>query len=242
MPVGLLILVGFSCGQPGNFSGSPGDNGTTCTQCHSVGANHSGIPSLTNVPTDYTAGQTYTLNLAIDGSTVSKFGFNITAEDVNGDKIGSWSAGAGTRLRSDGNGLTHNSSGTSSNSWNVAWTAPSSDMGPVTFYYATNQANGNNSTSGDQVITGQSGAVLTNRDNLISSFKLFPTHAVNNINIELAQSDDAQLMIYNMNGQPVMQRSISRQNLIDITPLSSGIYITQVIVDNKISTHKFIKN
>ena len=111
----------------------------------------------------------------------------------------------------------------------------------MTFYYATIQANNNNANSGDQMINNQSAAVLTNEDELISSFKLFPTYVVNDVNIELANSEEAALTIYNMNGQPVLQRNIERQNQIDVTSLSTGIYISQVIVGDKISTQKFIK-
>ncbi|MEN8815393.1 MAG: choice-of-anchor V domain-containing protein [Nonlabens sp.] len=241
IPIALFVLVAFTGGQPGQFSGSPGDGGSTCTQCHSPGANHGGTPVLTNVPTAYAAGQTYNLNLAINGSSVSKFGFNITAETAGGTKVGSWTAGNGTRLRSDNNGLTHNSTGSSSNNWDLAWTAPSSDLGEVTFYYATIQANNANGNGGDQMVSGQSNGVLTNNDEQISSFKLFPTHVINDVTIELAHSEQAQLVIYNMNGQPVMQRNLERQSQINVASLSSGIYISQVIVDDMISTQKFVK-
>ena len=241
IPVALFVLVAFTSGQPGQFSGSPGDGGSTCTNCHAPGANHGGTPVLTNVPTAYAAGQTYNLNLAINGSSVSKFGFNITAETSGGTKVGSWTAGTGTRLRSDSNGLTHNSSGSASNNWNLSWTAPASDLGDVTFYYATIQANSANGNGGDQMVSGQSNAILTNEEAIVSSFKLFPTHAISDINIELANADNGELLIYNMNGQPVLQSNLDRRNQIDVSALSTGIYISQVLVDDKISTQKFIK-
>jgi hypothetical protein len=241
IPIGLLCLVSFSGGQTGNFSGSPGDGGSTCTNCHATGANHGGTPALTNMPTAYAAGQTYNINLGINGSSVSKFGFNITAEVAGGTKIGTWTAGTSTQLRTDTNGLTHNSSGTNSNNWDLSWTAPASNLGPVTFYYATLQANNANGNGGDQMVSGQSSAILTNNEELISSFQLFPTHAINEVTIELANSDKAQLVIYNMNGQPVLRRNIERQTQIDVASLSTGIYISQVIVDHKISIQKFIK-
>lgn len=241
IPIALFVLVAFTGGQPGQFSGSPGDGGSNCTSCHSPGANHNGSPVLTNVPAAYAAGQTYNLNLAINGSSVSKFGFNITAETAGGVKVGSWTAGTGTRLRSDSNGLTHNSSGSASNNWNLSWTAPSSDLGNVTFYYATMQANNANGNGGDQTITGQSTAVLTNADQQVSSFKLFPTHAVSDVTIELAHSEQAKLIVYNMNGQPVLQRTLDRQTQVDVASLSTGVYISQVVVDDMISTQKFIK-
>jgi hypothetical protein len=241
IPIGLLCLVSFSGGQTGSFSGSPGDGGSTCTNCHATGANHGGTPILTNMPTAYAAGQTYNINLGINGSNVSKFGFNITAEVAGGTKIGTWTAGTSTRLRTDTNGLTHNSSGNSSNNWDLSWTAPASNLGPVTFYYATLQANNANGNGGDQMVSGQSSAILTNNEELISSFQLFPTHAIHEVTIQLVNSDKAHLVIYNMNGQSVFQRNLERQNKIDVTSLSTGVYISQVMVNNKISIQKFIK-
>jgi hypothetical protein len=241
IPIGLLCLVSFSGGQTGSFSGSPGDAGSTCTNCHATGANHGGTPILTNMPTAYAAGQTYNINLGINGSNVSKFGFNITAEVAGGTKIGTWTAGTSTRLRTDTSGLTHNSSGNSSNNWDLSWTAPASNLGPVTFYYATLQANNANGNGGDQMVSGQSSAILTNNEELISSFQLFPTHAIHEVTIQLVNSDKAYLVIYNMNGQSVFQRNLERQNKIDVTSLSTGVYISQVMVNNKISIQKFIK-
>jgi hypothetical protein len=243
VPISLLVLVSFTGGQTGEFSGSPGDGGTTCTQCHATGANHGGIPALTNVPTFYNAGQVYDLNLAINGSSVSKFGFNITAETAGGIKQGTWTAisGSGTRIRADSHGLTHTTGGSSSNNWTVRWTAPASDDGPVTFYYATLQANNAGGNRGDQMVSGQSTAVLTNVDLDLSAFKLFPTQVFNEINIELAAASDAQLMIYNMNGQLVKDVKVSNSQQLNVSDLTSGTYITQVAVNGQVSTQKFIK-
>jgi len=243
IPIGLLILVSFTGGQPGGFSGSPGDGGSTCTACHTPGANHGGSPVLTNVPTSYMAGQVYDLNLAINGSAVSKFGFNITAESAGGTKQGTWTSNSsnGTQARSGGDGLTHNSSGTSRNNWTLRWTAPASGEGPVTFYYATIQANGAGGNSGDQMINGQSIAVLSNNEYNLSSFKLYPTHASNNITVELASTGIADVTIYNLTGQIVNKQSISDVAHLDISGLTSGTYITQVSVNGQVSTQKFIK-
>ncbi|WP_124980710.1 choice-of-anchor V domain-containing protein [Nonlabens xiamenensis] len=241
IPIALCILVAFSSGQPGSFSGSPGDGGNTCTQCHSPGANHGGTPVLSNVPTAYAANQTYTLNLAINGSSVSKFGFNITAETAGGTKVGSWTAGTGTMLRSDNAGLTHTGSGNSSNNWNLDWTAPATDEGPVTFYYATIQANNASGNGGDQMISGNSTAVLTNSDESISAYRLFPSIASSNLNFVLANAEQANLKIYNMSGQTVIQREINREDQLDISHLASGMYLSHVSVDDQVAVQKFFK-
>ncbi len=246
IPVGLLILVGFSGGQPGEFSGSPGDGGTTCTQCHSPGTTHGGTPVLTNVPTFYNAGQSYDLNLAINGSSVSKFGFNITAESAGGVSQGTWdiTGGSGTRLRNDGNGLTHSGSGNSQNNWTLRWTAPTTTgqgQIPVTFYYATIQANNANGNRNDQMVSGQSTAVLTTPDVKISDFKLYPTRTINDITIELVNANEARLLIYNMSGLLVNNITISNAERVDVSHLASGTYISQVNVNGQVSTQKFVK-
>jgi hypothetical protein len=241
IPVGLLILVSFTGGQGGNFSGSPGDGGSNCTACHAAGSTYGGTPVLTNVPTAYAAGQAYNLNLAINGSSVSKFGFNITAEDASGTKIGTWSPGTGTQLRNGGSGLTHTAAGTTSNTWNFTWTAPASDQGPVTFYYSTLQANGNNANSGDHLITGQSASVLTNENVASSFFNFYPTQVVNELNIELANFDEADVLIFNMNGQQVIQTKIGRQGQIAVSSLSKGFYLCMVVSNNAVETKKFVK-
>lgn len=247
IPVALFLIVGFTGGQGGGFSGSPGDAGNTCTQCHAPGANHGGTPVLTGVPADYTAGTSYPLTLSINGSSVSKFGFNITAEDQNNNKIGTWTAGSGSRLRNGGavNGLTHNSSGTSSSSWTFTWTAPTNtnpNLGPVTFYYSTIQANNAGGNSGDQMVAGSSMQVLSNGEEfMVSSFDMYPTEAVDVLNINLTQLDKGQLEIYNMNGALVQQVALQQENELDVTALTAGIYIANVTVNGAVTTERFIK-
>ncbi|EAS19605.1 hypothetical protein BBFL7_00151 [Flavobacteria bacterium BBFL7] len=242
LPIALLVLVGFTGGQGGNFSGSPGDSNSNCTSCHAPGANHGGTPMLSGVPMSYTAGATYNLTLAINGSSVSKFGFNITAEDQNGVKVGNWTAGTGSQLRNGGttDGLTH--SATNSPSWTFSWRAPSMSVGPVTFYYATIQANNASGNNGDQMISGNSMPVLSNETEVtISNFDMYPTVAVDVLNINLNQLDNGQLEIYNMNGALVKQSDLVQENQVDIANLKSGIYLANVNVNGLVTTERFIK-
>lgn len=243
LPVALILLVGFTGGQGGNFSGSPGDNGSTCTACHAPGANHGGTVTLTGVPSDYTAGTTYSLTLSISGSSVSKFGFNITAEDQNDTKVGTWTAGTGSQLRNGGagNGLTHNASGSSSSSWTFSWTAPATDQGPVTFHYATIQANSASGNSGDQMISGSSQQVLSNGDISNTTFKLFPTVVQDELNVNLTTQNAGVATIYDMNGAMVSSMELTQENKLNLNDLTAGIYLLNVSVDGKTQTERFIK-
>lgn len=243
LPVALILLVGFTGGQPGSFSGSPGDNGLTCTECHAPGANHGGTVTLSGVPSDYTAGTTYSLTLNITGSSVSKFGFNITAEDQNDNKVGTWTVGTGSRLRNGGagDGLTHTAAGTSSSSWTFSWTAPSTDQGPVTFYYATIQANNAGGNSGDQMISGNSQQVLSNDDVSNTTFKLFPTVVQDELNITLTQQNAGVATIYDMNGAMVNSIQLTQENKVNLNDLTAGIYLLNVNVEGRTQTERFIK-
>lgn len=243
IPIALFTLVAFTGGQPGQFSGSPGDGGSNCTSCHAPGSNYGGTPTLTSVPTFYNAGQNYDLNLSINGSSVSKFGFNITAETAAGVKVGSWTANAanGTQSRSDNNGLTHTSNGSASNAWSLRWTAPPTNEGPVIFYYATIQANGANGNRNDHTVTGQSTQVLTNTENNLDTFNLYPTIAQEELTVQLKQLEAAYLTIYNIHGQLVRSQEVQNLQKIDLRKLASGTYITQILVNGSVTTKRFIK-
>ena len=53
--------------------------------------------------------------------------------------------------------------------------------------------------------------------------------------------DAAQIQVYNMQGNLVLESKIQDQNELDVTHLSSGIYITRVMVEDAVSVAKFVK-
>jgi hypothetical protein len=242
IPVALLVLVGFTSGQGGNYSGSPGDNNATCTACHSAGANHGGSVSLNGVPSTYVDGTAYPLTLSINGSSVSKFGFNITAEDQNGNKVGTWATGSGSQFRNGGSsvGLTHSNANT--NSWSFSWTAPA-DVGPISFHYSTIQANGAGGNSGDQTLSGSTGQILTTRDAVQTTlFDIYPTIVNQELQIELGNASQAIAGIYNLSGQLVKNITIEgTQERIDVSDVASGVYLIQVSTGGLQQTQRFIK-
>ncbi len=158
-----LILYSYSSGSPGGKSGSPGDGGANCTQCHS-GSPHSAMGWITSdIPLEgYSAGQSYIITLTGTHTGVVKYGFELTAEDTIGNKFGTLSILESSRTHfTNGNtAVTHSLGGTTpqgnSITWTMQWTAPISGGGPVKFYASVNAANGNGNTSGDVIY-------LTNR-------------------------------------------------------------------------------
>lgn len=241
IPLGLALLFAFSGGQPGQFSGSPGDGNNNCTSCHAAGSTYGGVPVLTGVPSSYIPGQDYNLSLSITGSSRNKFGFNVTAENGTNAKVGTWNAGTRTRLRSDGAGLTHDASGSNSSTWNFTWTAPATNQGDVTFYFATLQANNNGANSGDQMVAGSVQSTLGTADVTLANFKLFPTTVEDNMTILLQNTDVAQLRIYSLSGSLVKEQSITAREELSLSNLKSGVYLVNVMVDDAVKTERIIK-
>lgn len=107
---------------------------------------------------------TYTMTLKFSQSSISRWGFNITALVASDNSpAGDFSITSNrTQRRTKSvSGKTrvyveHTSNGTSSTStnatdWEFKWKAPSSNVGVVKFYAVVNAANGNSNTSGDQI-------------------------------------------------------------------------------------------
>ncbi|MGI9105177.1 MAG: PQQ-dependent sugar dehydrogenase [Pyrinomonadaceae bacterium] len=152
-----------SSGPDPGFTGAPGE--FRCDECHVFdGAPTGGISIVT--PQTYVPGQTYriTVNETNGDSLRRRWGFQLTALDDSGERAGTLQSGGDgrTQIISGTIGVAerqyaeHTSAGTydgqqNGASWTFNWTAPSPDVGTVTFYTAGNQANGDGSTSGDSI-------------------------------------------------------------------------------------------
>jgi hypothetical protein len=152
------LLYANSSGSPGGRSGSPGDGGATCTACHAGTATAQSGWITTNIPDNgFTPGETYEVTLNAAHSGAGRFGFELTAENPVGNKLGGFTITDATRTKliGGGNAVTHTSSGNSggnNTSWSFSWTAPADEV-EVRFYAAVNAANGNGNTAGDQIYT-----------------------------------------------------------------------------------------
>ena len=145
----------YTNGSPTGKTGAPGEN--NCTQCHSGSVNDGSLFSNLSFSgvNEYSPGSTYNLTLNIQNGAV-KNGFQLVALDSL------TASNAGTLIVTDaiktqlssGSGrtyLNHRNSGTIFSSWSFDWTAPSTNVGPVTFYYAYNVTNNAWNTGGDQI-------------------------------------------------------------------------------------------
>lgn len=150
-----------SGGPPPNHTGAPGQS--NCTSCHGGTVNSgsatrslvfNGNPNLTS----YTPGQTYTAVLTINQTGIGTFGFQMISRNANNTNVGTFIATNVNETQVSNGYFQHNSGGitaatTGSKSWTFSWTAPATGTGTVSFYVATNAADGTGGTSGDAIYT-----------------------------------------------------------------------------------------
>jgi hypothetical protein len=149
----------LATGPPAGFSGAPGEN--DCTACHV--STTGGISAFfIAAPENYTPGETYQIVVAHTATdpTRLRWGFELTALTANNAAAGTFSnLSANTQTLSDSgrNYIEHTLAGTfagqaNSAGWVFNWTAPATNVGPVTFYAAGNQANNDGTSDGDRIL------------------------------------------------------------------------------------------
>lgn len=242
LPITGFILMSNSSGRDDARTGSPGDGGATCAACHSGGNFGATAMITTNIPTTgYLLDTDYTVTLNTTSSS-STHGFQLTAENESDTKIGSFTAGAGSRVT--GSRITHSfPSGTGD--WTFTWRSPSTDEGKVTFYAAVNAANGTGGITGDQVITTQSSSPsLSISAAKLLKFSMFPNPSPDEITVQLPSGTQrAKAQVYDYTGRLVQSKNItSRDNKVDVRSLSAGMYIVKVAADGKLGAQRFVKN
>ncbi len=154
-------VFAFSFGPNDGLTGAPGEG--NCTQCHSGNSlNASGGTLVLGVPGTYLPGEMYDIIVDLSRSGQSRWGFEMTALNGNGARAGTFTpANNGNTQVTAANSKQYikqttqgSASGTrDKNQWAFKWTAPTNDVGPITFYAAGNAANGDSGTSGDYIYT-----------------------------------------------------------------------------------------
>ncbi len=149
---------------PDEKTGAPNEG--TCADCHVGNAlNTSGGSLMLTIPETYVPNEVYTIIVNLSRAGQSKWGFEMTALDANGDRAGAFEVdtAANTQLTETNSKqyIQHTTAGTAAgtddaHSWEFEWTAPDADIGPITFYAAGNAANNDSATTGDYIYTEQS--------------------------------------------------------------------------------------
>lgn len=142
-------------------TGAPGES-TTCVTCHNTGGSYNPSlsiqvfsPGTTTPVTAYTPGVTYDMEVMISSvGSPAGFGFQMLALNGSNANAGTWSnPSSNTQISSVGSksyvehgvGFTYSTS----NTFTMKWTAPTTGTGNVTFYSSGNAVNGNGGTGGD---------------------------------------------------------------------------------------------
>jgi hypothetical protein len=176
-----LILVGFtiisaspkrsSSGAPVSSTGAPNEESCAKSGCHDDNSINSGKATLSidlgDSIANYTPGKTYSLKIKITENAVTRFGFQVVALNHNNVNAGKFhlTDRAKTQLISnnleltDRQYVTYTFAGTDgingASEWDINWTAPNSNVGPITFYVAGVSADDDMSDKGDYVYTIQ---------------------------------------------------------------------------------------
>lgn len=248
-------------GAPALASGAPADNNRTCATsgCHSGTASDRDNLITSTVPsTGYIPGETYTMTVSITEAGISKWGFQATAQNSNGDLQGTYTLtnAAQTRLAAGTGGnkyVTHttagNSGSTGSKTWSFDWTAPAAGTGAVNFYTAAMAANNNGGTAGDLVYRDQLVLEedLTASASSISSaltFNVFPNPASGqDIMVTASKSNQpSRLVIYNALGGIVKSETFdSAQHKVDVSKIPAGLYFIWLDQAGEKTMKRFIK-
>ena len=139
--VGTFSVFAFSAGPLDGLTAAP--NEADCTQCHSGNKLNASDGSLMlTIPETYEPNEVYKIIVNLSRAGQSKWGFEMTALDANGTRAGSFAAddAANTQV-TEANSKQYikhtaagNATGTNdANSWEFQWTAPDTDIGPITF-------------------------------------------------------------------------------------------------------------
>jgi hypothetical protein len=145
------------------MNGSPASGGFSCSACHGSAPGTGSIEVL-GAPLTYRPGTAYDLRVRIADPDLVGAGFQLSAENPGGTPLGSFTItdAVKTAFMGDPAWITHTDAGVdaSISNWlsddngaeyQLRWTAPAVDAGPVTFHAAGVAINDGHNPSGDHV-------------------------------------------------------------------------------------------
>jgi len=228
-----------SSGMHPSSTGAPGETSCANAQigCHSDASITNDNTHIVNTliystaDSSYVPGQTYTVTLQAQKPGMTKVGFGIVAlRNSNNTNSGSWgiTEAARTHTISGTGGLssrryvTHNITGNQTISiglgqWSFNWTAPATDVGNITFYYATNCTNNSGDEMGDAIF--------------LSSFQIHP-YSGNSIH-EWIKEGDFQAIL-----NPSLNELVLHYELIKECELSVNLFDAQGKIIKRVDSSK----
>lgn len=168
-----VLIYANSQGADPRFSGAPGDDGT-CAACHTGTALNAGggnVVLTSSAGTQYQPGRQQTFHITINDALAKIYGFQMTARPDSNAAIaqagdftarsqqivlcddGTPKPSSGCLVQSESVQFIEQDSPLLTNTIDVTWTPPPSNVGTVTVYVAALAANGDGTTAGDHVYT-----------------------------------------------------------------------------------------
>lgn len=262
----LLIITGLSTigyaeedGAPSGNTGSPGDDQTCAhVDCHTGSASEKDGLIATDVPASgYLVGETYLVTVTIEEIGITRFGFQASPQNLDGDEMGEMeliNAGQ-TKFTGGGKYITHTNAGTNgtdSKTWTFNWT-PEEATGDVTFYVAVNASDDEDDATGDHIYTS-SVTITEDPDNHPLSVEemndiLFDIHGIVQDELVLTVSTPVNnpivIDIIDIHGRMVLSNKYQYANSTFIMPvdnLNKGMYFVRISNAQGALTKQFFKN
>ncbi|MEI6310769.1 MAG: choice-of-anchor V domain-containing protein [Bacteroidota bacterium] len=240
-------------GRAGN-TGSPGEATCQTGGCHNgtvnTGTGNVNILSSDMTGWEYVPGTTYNIRVRIAETGKLVFGLGVEVLNSSNTNAGTINIleSSRTQIISSGAGrlnLTHMTGAGLTNDSSVytfSWTAPSTDIGPVTFYVAGLAGNNNNGDSGDQsYTTSQTCTAKTNvgiqTPTAASTMNIYPNPVQDKINIQMNNTpmNQSTISILDMSGKVVSvlasNLDLNENQLVSYTrpaSLKEGLYLLQI--------------
>lgn len=242
------------------LTGAPGEG--NCTQCHvgsvldgnSTNEHQFGVYDVITEVTTYLPGQTYNIRFQ-KTSDPAKQGFSATALDGLANMAGSFNGDAtfGETQAFSSGGRDYVSHTVNSNTnapmfWLWTWTAPATNVGDVTFYIASNSANNNGATSGDEIylsthtVSVDPTIGIDENEKEETSFEAGyspSSHAIT-VDFNSLTSGDMYFNLVDLNGKSVFTYDLDNAMIGDNHEMVSlpesiknGIYVVHYFIGNK---------
>ena len=253
----LVFMLSSSTRNPNNpptgNTGAPGE--TTCQRsgCHG-GGSYVGTVTVTGVPDTVEANTTYPITIKNTSNAV-RAGFQLTCLTSTGTGCGTITAATGVSVATSGGKQyarqsTPKSLSGGSASWTFNWKSPATLANPqIRFYYSMLCANGNGNDSGDNVLVGADTVSLRT---IVSSSSepispVWFTHSIDQsakqLRISLLDASRGSLQLFHLNGQLMLDETLSSDQVISTATLKSGIYIANISAGGRSESVKlFIGN
>ena len=257
---------------PAYYANEPNPFGPiqNCSFCHNgvpstdstnfilqMGTDSSALTNVVGGATTYTPGLQYFLR--VRGTVASPvYGFELTALDstnTSGSVTNFAILNPVNTVLVVQKFVTHNNAD-SNNEWTFTWTAPSSYIGPVTFYYAANDGVDGDTVGGDHIflvkktIYGVAPNGINNLSSSMNSLSVFPTVVNHDIQVamNLKEATKLEYTLLDLNGRVV--QSLLNENAaagdvnhtFNLSNLAAGVYMLKIQAGDSYEVRKLVKN